>query len=247
MFLLKKLLTALALPPVSLIILALFGLALSRRHPRSGQWLASLSLVTLLTLSLPMISGMLMRSLEIYPPIQEHQLARTQAIVILGASIYHSAPEYGSDTVGRQALERIRYGTHLQKHSRLPMLVTGGAPFGGRPEGDAMKEAIEREFGGKVRWVENASRDTEENAVFSAKQLKANGVTRIALVSHAWHLRRATELFQRQGLEVTPAPTAFTVSLPIGPIHFLPSAAALAASSSALHEWLGIVVQKIRR
>ena len=247
MFLLKKLLAALALPPFSLILLALFGLALIGRHPRSGRWLASLSLLTLVALSLPPVSGALMRSLEIYPPIHERQLARAQAIVILGASVYYNAPEYGSDTVGRQSLERIRYGVHLQKHSRLPILVTGGAPFGGRPEGDTMKEVIEREFGGKVRWVENASRDTAENAALSANPLKASGITRIALVSHAWHLRRATELFEHQGFEVTPAPTVFTTSPPIGPTHFLPSTAALAASSAALHEWLGIAVQKFRR
>lgn len=115
MFLLKKLLSALALPPLSLILLALLGLVLTRRHPRTGRWLAGLSLLSLAMLSVPAVSIVLMRSLETHPPIQAAPLARVQAIVVLGGGVYYSAPEYGDDTVGRHSLERIRYAAHLHK------------------------------------------------------------------------------------------------------------------------------------
>jgi uncharacterized SAM-binding protein YcdF (DUF218 family) len=158
--------------------------AKSRRLRSGGLWLASLSLVGLLILSLPVVGRALMAPLETHPPITLTQLQAAQAIVILGGGTYFDAPEYDGDTVGMATLERLRYGARLARTSRLPLLVSGGAPSGGRPEGELMREVLEGEFGVKVRWVEGASRDTAENAALSAAMLKAAGVSRIALVSN---------------------------------------------------------------
>ncbi len=247
MFYLKKLLSALVLPPFGLVLFALFGVWLTRRHPRLGRSLTAIALLALAALSLPPVADALMQSLESRPPISAQDLARTQAIVILGGGNYFTAPEYGEDTVSRWTLERVRYGAQMQKRSGLPILVSGGAPFGGRPEGETMKEAIERDFHGRVQWVEAASRDTAENAAYSAAMLKAAGVKRIALVSHAWHLPRALELYERQGLEVLAAPTAYSTAAPSLFARALPSAFALNQSSMALHEWLGILVQHVMK
>jgi uncharacterized SAM-binding protein YcdF (DUF218 family) len=240
MFLLKKLLTTLILPPAGPILLAFFGLwltrAKSRRWRDGGLWLAILSLGSLLVLSMPIAGRALMAPLEQHPPITAAQLQQVQAIVILGGGSYF-APEYGGDTVGSATLERLRYGARLARESRLPLLVTGGAPAGGRPEGELMRETLEQDFGVKVRWVETASRDTAENASLSAPLLKAAGITRIALVSNGWHLPRAIPLFAKQGLEVTPAPMAFSTGSPSLAGSLLP--AGLGTSREALHEYLG--------
>lgn len=243
MLYLKNIVAALVLPPAGLVLLAFFGLWLARRHARTGRTIAFLATLALLALSLPLVGQALMRSLEVRPTISGQDLARAQAIVVLGAGTYFMAPEYGSDTVNAFALERLRYGAALQKRSALPILVTGGSPFGGRPEGEAMKEAIERDFYGKVQWVERESRDTRENALYSARLLKSAGVERIALVSHAWHLKRASAHFQAQGLEVIPAPMGYSTSTPDWVARLLPSAGALWTSSRSLLEWLAIAVQ----
>ncbi|MFH1603009.1 MAG: YdcF family protein [Pseudomonadota bacterium] len=245
MFYLKKFLSAIVLPPFGLILFAFFGLWLTRRHPRLGRSIAAIALLGLAALSLPPVADALMHGLENRPPISARELARAQAIVILGGGTYAAAPEYGGDTVNRWTLERVRYGAQLQKRSGLPILVSGGAPFGGRPEGEAMKEAIERDFHGRVQWLDNASRDTAENAAYSATILKAASVKRIALVSHGWHLPRAVELYERQGLEVLAAPTGFSTRAPSLFAQALPSADSLYKSSIALHEWLGILVQHL--
>ena len=245
MFHLKKLVAALVLPPTSLILLAFAGLWLARRHPKSGHTMAVLSLAALLALSLPPVADVLNRGLEPASPISEGGLKRAQAIVVLGGGTYYGAPEYGGDTVGVATLERARYAAYLQKRSHLPILVTGGSPYGGRAEGESMKEALERDFGARVTWVESTSNDTAENAVRSAAILKAAHVSRIALISHAWHLKRAAELFRRQGLEVIPAPTRFLTHAPSRLARVLPSAGALAQSAEALHEWLGILVGRL--
>jgi uncharacterized SAM-binding protein YcdF (DUF218 family) len=115
-------------------------------------------------------------------------LSRAEAIVILAGVKYANAPEYDGDTVNTTTLERIRYGIHLQKKTQLPILVTGGAPFGGSPEAEIMAATIHEDFRASVRWIENKSRDTSENAEFFAAILKQFGITNIALVSQAWHL-----------------------------------------------------------
>lgn len=245
MFFLKKLLTALILPPTGPILLALCGLWLTRRHPRLGRGLALGALLGLLALATPRVADALMQSLERYAPITAPDLARAQAIVILGGGTYYAAPEYGGDTVGRWALERVRYGVYLQRRSRLPILATGGAPQGGRPEALTMQDAIERDLGGQVKWLETASRDTAENARFSARILKAAGISRIALVSHGWHLPRAVACFEREGLQVFPAPTAYRTHAPDAPLRLMPTADALLGSSKAVHEWLGILAQQL--
>ena len=107
-----------------------------------------------------------------------------------------------------------------------------------------MKAVLEDEFGVPVRWVEAASRDTEESASLSAKLLKARGVNRIALLSHGWHLPRAVPLFEKQGLEVTPAPMGFSTAPPSALASFLPGG--LGNSSKALHEYLGRLYNRLR-
>ncbi len=244
LFYLKKLLSALVLPPFGMVLLALVGLWLMQKHRRLGAFVMALALTLLTALSLPLVADSLMQSLEIYSPISPEDLAKAQVIVILGGDDYPQAPEYGTDTVGRQTLERLRYGATLQRRSGLPILVTGGAPYGAQPGAETMKMVIEEDFKGIVNWTEKASNDTAENARFSGRMLYAAGLTRIALVSHAWHLPRAVALFERQGLEVLPAPMGFTTSAPSLWPQLLPSGEALERSHEALHEWLGLVVQR---
>ena len=248
MFLLKKLLAALVLPPTGLLLLASAGFLIGRRYPKSGRGLVYLSLISLFLLSLPTVALYLFESLAIYPALSTADLGRAQAIVILGGGINVAAPEYAGDTISPHSLERVRFGRYLQARSGLPILVTSGSPYGGQPEGDLMKQTIEQEFHGKVKWNENQSRDTSENAAFSAPILKKDGITRIALVSHFWHLRRAVKYFEHQGFEVIPAPMGFPTLSPstfANVFDLLPSGSAMARSEQALKEWLGIFVQAL--
>lgn len=242
-FLLKKSVSALILPPTSLILLAFIGLRLSRKRPKTGKTLATLSLASLLILSLPVTGNALLQSLETSPPIAESQLKDIQAIVILGGGNNSQAPEFGKeDTVNRWTLQRLRYGAYLQQKTGKPILVTGGAPFGGRSEADAMAETLQRDFNVKDIWTEDQSKDTAENAELSAAILKKRGVQTVAVVSQAWHLPRAINLFEQQGLTVYPAATGYTHEDNEPILRWLPKASALDKSSIALKEYLGQLV-----
>ncbi|MBN8633607.1 MAG: YdcF family protein [Rhodobacterales bacterium] len=247
MFLLKKILTALILPPTGPVLLALFGLWLSRRNSRRWQYaglaLATISLLGLIALAMPVVGNALAPAEAPQAPISAEALRRAQAIVILGGGSYYAAPEYGSDTVGSASLVRARYGAKLARETGLPVLVTSGSPHGGRAEAESMREVLEREFGVKVRWTETASRDTAENASMSAPLLKGAGITRIALVTHASHMPRSAELFRREGIEVLPAPTGFRTASPSSVEDYLPRN--LRPAREALHEHLGLLHHRL--
>lgn len=236
----KKGVTAVLMPPLSLLLLALLAWGLWRRWPRLARSLLALAWLGLLVLSFQPVADALQQSLEQDHALSAVELQQAQAIVVLGGGSYAAAPEYGGeDTVSRFTLERLRYAALLQRQSGLPILVTGGSPEGGRPEAALMQEALERDFHVPVRWVEGASLDTADNARLSAAMLKAAGVERVALVSQAWHLPRAQRQFELQGLTVMPAPTGFRTRPRVSAWYWWPSAEALYASQIALREWLG--------
>jgi uncharacterized SAM-binding protein YcdF (DUF218 family) len=170
-----------------------------------------------------------------------------EAIVILGGGRNRDSVEYGGDSVKHFTLERLRYGAHLARKLGKPVLVTGGSPEGeGTPEGRIMAAVLEREFRVPVRWVEERSRNTRENARFSAEILAQAGIKRIYLVSHAWHLARAMPEFQAMGLTVIPAGTGYTLDGDVELFDFIPSAQALQTSYLASHEWIGLMWYRIR-
>lgn len=235
----RNALAAALLPPGSLLLVVLCGLALMRRRRFFGRSLIALGLVSLYLLSTQYVADGLLQTLE-PPPID---LANTsgQAIVVLGAGTYFDAPEYGSTTVNANALVRLRYAAHLYRATRKPVLVSGGTPEGA-PTGEAthMQTVLERDFQVPVQWREDQSHTTLENARLSHAILSAAGIRRIYLVTQAWHMPRAELAFERAGFEVIPAPTGYATRFRVTVLDFVPDARALRDSSVFFHELLGI-------
>ncbi|KAB2320274.1 YdcF family protein [Betaproteobacteria bacterium SCN1] len=242
-----NLIAAALLPPLSLVILLAAGLILRRRRPRLSMSLILASATALYALSTPWMGGVLLKSLEISAPVSPEALATADAIVILGGGRRVDAAEYGGDTLNGLSLERLRYAAHLHRASGLPLLVTGGRPGGGKlAEGEIMHAILRDEYGIEARWVEDAALTTWDNARNAAALLQAAGVKRIALVTHAWHLRRAVPLFQAQDLEVVPAGIQFSSTVLDSALDVIPTPVGLRDSTFALHEWLGILWYKLR-
>jgi uncharacterized SAM-binding protein YcdF (DUF218 family) len=109
-----------------------------------------------------------------------------------------------------------------------------------------MAKALREDFRTPVRRVETAARDTHQNAVYSARILRAEGVRRVLLVTHAMHMPRAVEAFERAGLQVVPAPTAFYSRGKQSMLGWLPSAAGMYRSYYAMHEWIGLLWYRLR-
>jgi uncharacterized SAM-binding protein YcdF (DUF218 family) len=240
-----KLASILVLPPLLLIWPPL--LAWMLRKTRLAVRLAILSLALLTVLSLPVVGGLSLQSLEIAPALDLVDPPTADAIVVLGGGRRIGSPEYGDDSVNAFTLERLRYAARLYRATGRPILVTGGAPGGGcTPEGTLMSQALIKDFTIPVQWMENSALTTWDNAYYSAEMLKPAGIRRIYLVSHAWHLRRAAPLFERQGLEVIPAGTGFSSSDSNDVFDWIPNYRAYMESYLAMHEWLGILWYKAR-
>jgi len=239
----KAILKALILPPAGPLLLSLAGILLWRRMPRAGRALAVLGTTILLLLSIPAVAWLLLRSIDRSPPLTPGSAANAQAVVILGSGVRRNAPEYGGDTLGRFTLERVRYGARVAQMTGLPVLVSGGTVYGGTEESILMRDALQREYGVAVRWVENVSRTTHENAVRSAEVLRAAGISRVVLVVHSADMPRARAEFAAVDIDTIPAPTVLAADHLDLPLDLLPSMGALQGSYHALYEILGNLVR----
>ena len=240
---LKAILKALVLPPAGPLLLALFGLAVGARFPRIGRTLAATGILALLVLSMPVVATLLLRAVDSSPPLDAAEARTAQAIIILGGGTRRNAAEYEGDTLGRLTLERVRYGARVARTTGLPVLVTGGSVFGGETEAKLMQAALTMEFGVDVRWAEDRSRTTHENAVYSSPMLLAAGVRRVVLVAHAFDMPRASAEFAAAGITTIAAPTGIPSRDPPEPLDYLPSIVGLERSYYALYEMLANAVR----
>ncbi len=244
----RDLLKFLMLPPTVLFLGMGIGFFLHTRRHRAGLPLMVGTFTVLVALSLSITTRALMGLAQwgVEPlDLAEIQVAGQDAgaIVILAAGLDQMAPEYGGvSSVDDKTLVRLRYGAVLHRQTHLPILVTGG-PWGKRRfvVSDAMQTSLERDFLVKARWVERLSGNTRGNAEGSAEILLGDGIDTVLLVTHAWHMPRAKRAFERAGLNVIPAPTAFERSPGFRFRSLLPSTGALHTNYYALHELIGRV------
>ena len=244
MVLWRKVLAAIVLPPIGPLLILIAGALFVRRWPRFGRGLVWIGIAAFATLSTWVVAAALLRLIDASPPLKLEDAGSAQAIVILGGGVRPHAVEYGGDTLGRLSLERVRYGARVARATGLPVLVSGGTIRGETAtEAAVMREALEQEYGVTVRWVEELSRNTRQNAEQSALILKRDKVTRVVLVVHAFDMRRARAEFVAAGLEVVPAPTFVPSAGPFVLGDFVPNVAALQASYYALYELLANLVR----
>lgn len=240
----------LILPPSGLFVLMLGAWILGRRFPRSGLTLFLMALVCLFLLSLPIVSTALIAPLQKAKAVDLNQLPADMptVIVVLAGGRERSYYEYGGDTVSALTMERVRYAGWLGRRTNIPIMVSGGRPDKEyqRAEAYLMKDVLAKEFLLRVEFEEGDSRNTFENALYCAKMLKQLNMTRIFLVTHAWHMPRAKRAFEAQGIEVVPAPTAFYRIKKLSLHDFMPSAKAMRFSYFAFHEYLGLLWYSLR-
>ena len=251
----KPALTALALPPVPLLALMLAGaLWLPRR--RVAGWLLLLLGAAGIWLSCTSALGDTLQRRWIEPlralgpaDLQALQATRRSgAIVVLGGGRDRHAPEYGAADLGADAAQRLRYGLWLSRETGWPVAFSGGtghAQTAGPAEAQIAAQVAARDFGRPLKWLESDSRDTRENAERSVALLRAAGVTRIVLVTHAWHMPRSLRAFEQAvarsggGIAVTPAPMALAADDAPPVLRWLPSQRGFEDTRHVLREWLG--------
>ncbi len=255
-----KVLTYLALPLGSAMLLGLLGLTsllLKRLLAASLLMLAGLGWVGLW--STPLFSDWVRLSLEArYPPVALDAVPTADIIVVLGGGVDAPFPPRLQPDLGAAA-DRVWHGARLYHAGKAPtVLVSGGmVPWkaaGGLSEATSMQQFL-RALGVPADAIQSepGSATTRENALETARLLAdgaADGAppASVILVTSALHMRRAMESFRAVGIDAVPVATDHEVvdDGPLTPLDLLPSAHALEASSRALKEYLGLWVYRRR-
>ena len=239
---------AFLLPPLSLLLMLALGIFLLYRRPKFAKPLLLAASGLLWIASTPYFAEGALHLLEAQTTPLTGQPQAADAIVILGGGTYFHAPEYsGQDTISDKTLPRLRYGAKLHRENGMPIMVTGGKPLGNDlSEAQQMRASLQQDFRVPVRWIEEESANTLENARNSFQVLQKTGIGRIYLVTHAWHMPRAAMSFRHAGFEVVEAPVAFTTRYRIDLLAFLPHAEALRDSKIFMHEVIGLLWYRVK-
>lgn len=243
MFLLGKILGALAFPPglfLSLALLAILLLVLKRR--KAAFAVAAFDLLALYFLSTAAVASLLVAPLENkYPPIADAQGAH--AIVVLGGGYNDVSPEYdGQPALSPAAEKRAIYGLELSRRYNLPLVYSGGMSFAVTTKGTEAEAAgrLWQSLGvPKARiTLEKDSLDTKMNASGVAGLVQGK---RVILVTSAFHMPRSMLAFRKAGVDAVPAPTEYRAKRsPLTWADYLPSVSAMETSYAALHEYVGL-------
>lgn len=243
-----KLLTPLISPLGLSLLLWLAGLLLSWRGWRAwGRGFRVAGCLLLIVLGSPLVGEHLLYALESeYPLTLVADSPSAEAIVVLGGVTQPPITPRLSIEVN-EGFDRLLHGMRLWRAGKAPLLVFSGGtiPY---LTGSQMTEAatlcsLALEYGvdRQATLLEEVSRNTYENAVFTSELLRERGLHRILLVTSASHMPRSVAVFRKQGLEVIPSPTDVqVVPRPFTPLQLLPGMEALAYSTTAIKEWVGM-------
>jgi len=239
------------------LIMAALSMAKRRGLQRAALILA---LLTLCLASNRWVAMGLTRSLEwrYLPPTPVPQAE--VAVVLGGGTLSAEPPRQMVEVNG--AGDRVLYAAWLYQQGKVRRILLSG----GLLDWEIRQSTPAQDMAGLLQmmgvppdalWLQTESRNTYQDAVYSARILQSEGVERILLVTSAWHMPRAMKLFQAQGLQVIPLPTDFTVTeagwqqlmqgdLRAQILALVPSAENLAQTSRILKEYLGILVYDLK-
>lgn len=207
------------------------------------------------------VSMAIVRSLESrYSPLESGMKA--DVIVVLGGGT--DIQQYPRSMVEvNGAGDRMIYAAKLYREGVADKLILSGGTIEWQgeaettPAGD-MAELMEF-FGvpGEAMILQGGSINTAEDAEFSVGIIEENGWQAVVLVTSALHMPRSVELFSRLGIDVIPAPTDFVITdqgwndlysfrweniL----INIMPTASSLKSTTSALKEYIGMIVNSLK-
>jgi len=224
---------------------------LKKRKPAVALGLCSAAILWLF--SLPIVSWGLTRNLESkFDP--NPVLPKVGAIVLLGGCTKPAMPPRTTVEISF-AGDRILHAARLLKQGYAPIIIaTGGKlsfvyDFPGS-EARCMATILENDCGvdSSAIVLETKAENTHDHAPNVAKILQARGIAKdVILVTSAAHMYRSVKIFQKYGYIVHPSPADFEADEHIqwNLSAFLPCADALFQTTSALHEYYGLLAYKL--
>lgn len=185
-----------------------------------------------------------------YSPPAQIESVDADVIVMLGGGAIADVPDVdGVGVLCSAPANRVLTAVRLQKRLNLPILLSGGQVYSDSGAEAIIAARILQSLGvpeDKIL-LETKSVNTTQNAIYSAEILREQKFTKPIVVTSAFHMRRAVLNFARQGFEVIPCPTDFTV--PRSPNFYYtklrPQAEALLLNVTVMQEVLRTFVTEI--
>ncbi len=245
----RRILASFLLPPgvfVTVLAVAAFWHLRKGRRVAAGIHLVLASAAWLLSVAPG--ADFLIRALE--APFERCREPRGDVIVLLGGGVYGGAPDLsGTGAPSEETWARIGSAVRAQKALGVPVIVSGGKVFRDKPAEAPIVGRVLVDLGVPADRVivEERSRDTRENAVYTAEIAGRRGFRAPLVVTSAYHMRRALRSFRKAGLDAAPCPAAFRTwtGKRYGPEDLLPDAAFLRRSSVAVREYAALLVDRI--
>ena len=220
---------------------------------RIGQALLGFALVALWIAATPVFADWLTWRLELrFPPVSVESLPQSDVVIVLGGILGQPLPPRLTPDLGDPA-DRILHAARIYRAGKAPIIVisAGNLPWERTvaPEAQLIADLLV-EFGvpRSALILDSESRNTRENAVNTAAIFKQHSWRTGLLVTSGAHMPRALAAFQRVGLSVVPAATDIHAGPPEldTPFDLLPDVAALAQTTLAIKEMLGLRIYRWR-
>jgi uncharacterized SAM-binding protein YcdF (DUF218 family) len=240
------------------LLLLVLGFVLTRpgrkkRLVAVGRLLFLLGIMLLAGLSLKPVANCLAYPLESrYPSSSPEALGKLDIVAVLGGGMHPPGPLQREAELGALSYPRFCQAVRVFRQSNAGVLAfCGGSPWPEvESEAETMKAmALHLGVPGEKILTETQSHNTFENLANLVRLLPAGQGRRIGLVTSAVHMRRSCGVFAQQFPHdtVVPIPVDYCYD-PIRRIQrsFVPSARNLEQSSSALHEWIGLLWYRLR-
>jgi uncharacterized SAM-binding protein YcdF (DUF218 family) len=248
-FPLSKILGFFAIPSNLMISIGLLGLLLlATRFARAGRALAFASLIVLAILGLSPVGNALMFPLEDRFPRWDATRGAPDGIIVLGGAISPDVSAARDEVALNEAAERLTVAAELaRRYPAARIVFSGGSGALIYDEGAEAPFALRllEDLGiPRARiLLEDRSRNTVENAVFSKALIQPKPGERWLLVTSAHHLPRAIGVFRKMGFAVEAYPVDWRTRGAADALRpFATLGDGLRRSDTAVREWVGLAV-----
>jgi uncharacterized SAM-binding protein YcdF (DUF218 family) len=248
-FYLSKILGFFAIPSNLVILIGIAGALLLRsRFRRAGWRLVVGSLIILAIIGLSPIGNALIIPLEDRFPPWDATRGAPDGIVVLGGAISPDVSAARGVPALTEAAERMTAAVELaRRYPNARILFSGGTGelvSSGATEAEAARrlwEALGIDASRII--IEDKSRNTVENAVFSRELVKPKPSERWLLVTSAYHMPRAVGIFRKAGFPAEPYPVDWRTRGPEDALRpFATLGDGLRRTDTAVREWVGLVI-----
>jgi uncharacterized SAM-binding protein YcdF (DUF218 family) len=236
----------LAADPVTLLMAcALLGALLVRPAPRAGCVLTLIGAGALLVVGILPVGALLLRPLEgRFPPLPANAPPPYGVIVLGGAVNEALSAAHGTTALGDGSARLTEAAILARRFPEAKIVYTGGngslIPSDLNEASEARNLLVALGVDASRIEIETRSRNTDENARYTAALVKPNPEQTWRLVTSAFHMPRSMGLFEKAGFSVQADPVDYRTFGDLRDWELSQPLAGLKVFEIATREWIGL-------